>query len=368
MSTKCGEISDYLDNIAPQSLAEGYDNVGLLLGNPEAEIERVMVCLDVTEEVIAEAVSIKAQMIVSHHPLIFKPIKRVREDEVKGRILHNLIRNGISVYSAHTNLDVVEHGVNASLAAKLGLKDLKPLKEHYAESLYKVVVFIPEDSVEKVRSAMCNAGAGWIGNYSDCTFLLNGTGSFWPLKGTNPYIGEEGNLERVRETRLETIVPADRLKQVISEMLKSHPYEEVAYDVYKTETKGRTYGLGLKGKLVEPVSFKCFIDTVKDALDTSVLRVVGMVEKEITDVAVFCGSFDDDIDIIKSCGADVLVTGDLKYHTASDAAAEGLCFVDAGHFNTEKLILPVLAGMLTDRFKELEVKCNSVERDPFIFY
>lgn len=368
MSAECREVVEFIDNLAPQKLAEGYDNVGLLVGNPCKRVERLLVCLDVNMEVVREAVSWKADMIVSHHPLIFKPLKQIREDDSKGAVLYELIKNGICVYSAHTNLDVVDHGVNASLASKLGLKCLKPLKEHYIEPLYKVVVFVPEDSSEKVRKAMCDAGAGWIGNYSDCTFSARGTGTFRPLEGTNPYIGEKGRLEKTAEDRIETIVPADKLNQVIVAMLKSHPYEEAAYDVYKTEAKGRTYSLGLAGRLDEPVTFEVFIDKVKKELDTPVVRVIGKPENKITKAAVFCGSFDDDLGAVKKSGADLLVTGDIKYHTAADAAAEGLCIVDAGHFNTEKLVLPVLAGMLKDKFVNIEIVCNSVEKDPFNFY
>ena len=365
---ECREIVEFMDNLAPRKLAEGYDNVGLLVGSMRNKVERILVSLDVTREVAEEAVARKADMIVSHHPVIFKALKQVREDDAKGAVLYELIKNNISVYCAHTNLDVIENGVNASLASKLGLKSLGPLKEHFAEPLYKIVVFVPEDSSEKVREAMCSAGAGWIGNYSDCTFSMQGTGTFRPLEGTKPYMGETGKLEKAAEVRIETIVPADRLKQVLDSMLQSHPYEEVAYDVYRTEAKGKTFALGLFGKLDNSLSLKDFIEKVKSDLDTPAVRVIGSPGTDISTVAVFCGSFDDDLAAVKRCGADILVTGDIKYHTAADAAAEGLCIIDAGHFSTEKLVLPVLASQLRERFPGIDVVCNSVEKDPFIFY
>ncbi|HQD28038.1 Nif3-like dinuclear metal center hexameric protein [Acetivibrio saccincola] len=368
MSVKLSEIIKYIENIAPKSLAEDYDNSGLIIGRKEKDIKRVMVCLDVTSKVVEEAVEKNTDLIVSHHPLIFKGLKRINYDDVKGRIIYNLIRNDIAVYSAHTNLDVADGGVNEHLAEVLGLSELENLKRHRTLKLYKVVVFVPEENIDNVRDAMSRAGAGWIGNYSDCSFMTKGTGTFRPLEGTNPYIGSKGKLEFVDEIRLETVVPQEKLHAVIDEMIKSHPYEEVAYDVYPLNMEGKVYGLGKVGVLKTPVTLDDFIATVKEKLNAKSVRVIGSADKKIEKVAVFCGSFDESCikDVLSK--ADILVTGDVKYHTAVEIAEMGMCVIDAGHFNTERIIVPKLVNILSDKFKNLDVFSNSVEEEPFITY
>lgn len=368
MRMKLLDIIKHMEQIAPKSLAEDYDNVGLIIGAKQKDIKRVMVCLDVTLKVVNEAVEKDADLIISHHPVIFKGLKRINEDDVKGKIIYKLIKNDIAVYSAHTNLDVTDGGVNEYLARILGLGDLQNLKKHRVLKLYKVVVFVPEESIDKVRDAMSRAGAGWIGNYSDCSFMTKGTGTFRPLEGTNPYIGSKGKLEYVDEIRLETIVTQEKLHTVINEMIKSHPYEEVAYDVYPLNMEGKVYGLGKVGVLKTPVTLDDFITTVKEKLNAKSVRVIGSIDKKIEKVAVFCGSFDESCSGDVLSKADVLVTGDVKYHSAVDMAEMGMCVIDAGHFNTERIIVPKLVNMLSEQFKNLDVFSSNVEEEPFITY
>lgn len=367
MSVKCGEIAGYLEGKAPLRLAEDWDNVGLLVGSVRREVNRAMVCLDVTLAVVEEAVSKKADMIISHHPLIFNGIKRINTDETSGRILHKLVSNDICVYSAHTNLDVADGGVNDTLAKRLGLTGITNLKGYKPERLFKVVVFVPEEAVDAVRDSMNGSGAGWIGNYSDCSFMVRGTGTFRPLEGTNPYIGKEYELERVGEFRLETIVPQNSLKKVVEAMIKAHPYEEVAYDVYPLEITGKAYGMGKIGFLENPVKLNGFIGAVKENLKIEHLRVIGNSERNIKKVGVFCGSFDGNLQVLIKEGIDVLVTGDIKYHTAVEIVEKGLCVIDAGHFATEAVILPEISQCLKNGFPYLEVLTSSVEADPFKF-
>lgn len=368
MSIKAKDIIKYMEELAPVSLAEDYDNVGLLIGSRESTVERIFVCLDVTSKTVYEAVAKKADLIVSHHPVIFKGLKRINEDDPKGNIIYKLIRNNIGVYSAHTNLDVAHGGVNNYLSSILGLKDIISLKDYKAEKLYKVVVFVPHESVDAVRDAMSRAGAGWIGNYSDCSFMTAGTGTFRPLEGTNPYIGTTGNLEKVDEYRIETVVSQRNLKKVIEAMIKVHPYEEVAYDVYPLEIKGRQYGMGNVGVLDKPKSLDEFIAVVKEKLGVKNVRVIGETNKEIEKVAVFCGSFDRDVMEAAKSKADVLVTGDVKYHDAVDMLEIGMCVIDAGHFNTERIIADRLAQLIKENFPEVEVIKSNMEEDPFKFY
>ncbi|MCX7921611.1 MAG: Nif3-like dinuclear metal center hexameric protein [Clostridia bacterium] len=364
MGVKCSEIIMVLEEFAPVFLAEDWDNVGLLLGNRESEINKVMLCLDVTSRVVDEAIKQKVDLIISHHPLIFKSIKRVTCDDVLGRNIYKLIQNNIGVYCAHTNLDVTTDGVNEHLARTLGLSDVKNLNTYKAEKLYKIVVFVPEESVDNVREAMCKAGAGWIGNYSDCTFKVKGIGTFRPLEGTNPYIGTKGSLEEVSEYKLETIVPQKGLQRVIDCMMEAHPYEEVAYDVYPMAIDGKQYGMGKIGVLEEPQTLESFIAVLKEKLGTNYVRVIGGTEHNVKKVAVFCGSFDGNLSGVLKGKADVLVTGDIKYHTAQDILEMGICVIDAGHFNTEIIILEKIKELLNGKLSDLEVISNNVEYDP----
>ncbi len=363
MSIKCSELMKFMEEFAPVNLAEDYDNVGLLIGSRNQEIKKVLVCLDVTTKVVEEAVEKKVNLIVSHHPIIFKGLKRIVEEDPKGRLLYKLIRNGIGVYSAHTNMDFTHGGINDTLANLLGLSNIRNLKKHKEDRFFKIVVFVPEQNTDTVREAMCSAGAGWVGDYSDCTFMVKGTGTFKPLEGTNPYIGSKGNLEKVEEYRLETIVPQKKLKKVVNAMIEAHPYEEVAYDVYPMELSLKEYGFGKVGSLVETQKLDKFISTVKEKLNVKSVRVIGSVKKEIRNVAVFCGSFDTDV-INSMNGVDVLVTGDMKYHDALDAAEMGLCIIDAGHYSTERIMVPRLAWILSQRFASVDIETSILEENP----
>ena len=368
MGRKTSEIIDYLEEIAPTDLAMDFDNVGLLIGNRNASIKRVLICLEVTSEVVEEAINEKIDLIVSHHPVIFQALRRINEHEPKGRIIYKLIKNDIGVYSAHTNLDVTHGGLNNQLASIIGLRDIENLVTYKREKLYKVVVFVPINAVDAVRSAMSRAGAGYIGNYGDCSFMVEGIGTFTPYEGTNPYIGTEGRLEKVEEYRLETIVPEGMLKRVLESMKSVHPYEEVAYDVYRLDMAGREYGMGNIGELDRPETLEAFINRVKQKLSVGSIRVSGKISKEIKNVAVFCGSFDRGILGAVKSKADVLLTGDVKYHDAVDMREMGICAIDAGHFNTERIITPVLKKLLSDKFPDVETIVSDVERDPFKFY
>ncbi|NLL04686.1 MAG: Nif3-like dinuclear metal center hexameric protein [Clostridiaceae bacterium] len=367
MAVKCGDIVSFMEEFAPTSLAEDWDNVGLMVGNREDEIKKLMVCLDVTPEVVEEAESNNVNMIISHHPFIFKGLKRINSEDLKGRMIMKLIKKGINVYSAHTNLDVTVRGVNEQLAKVLQLENLTNLKSYKTERLLKLVVFVPKDSIDVVREALGKAGAGWIGNYSDCTFCTEGIGTFKPLEGTNPYIGSQGSLEKVEEYRLETIASERIIGKVISAMKSAHPYEEVAYDLYPLEVTGKEYGLGYVGEIDCATSLNDFAKGVKNKLNTPNVRVIGNLEKEVKKVAVYCGSFGNEIIGAVKSKADVLVTGDVKYHDALDMSQMGMCVVDAGHFSTERIIVPRLVEILKERFKELDVLSNNVEKDPFKF-
>lgn len=352
---RCREIFDYLEKEAPLYLQEDYDNSGLQWGDPDSEVKKALVCLDLTREALDLAVKEKAGVIISHHPIMFRPMKSVNTGTGLGAMLAECIRENISVYAAHTNFDTAGNGLNDFLAEKLELQGIRNLKTHYQEVIYKLVVFVPAESIDRVQKAIYGAGAGWIGKYSDCGFRVLGNGTFRPLEGTNPYIGKQGQLETVSEYRLETVVPHAMLGNVVESMLKAHPYEEVAYDIYRLEQPGRSYGLGKAGNLKEKLSAEEFIAYVKEKLEIPNLRTVGEKPGVIKDVAVFCGSFDGDVKALKMAGVDALVTGDLKYHVAQELEHERIFTVDAGHFHTEKLFVQAISGMLKKKFSDLAI-------------
>ena len=331
---KCQVVMDAMERIAPRRLAEDWDNPGLLLGSPAQEVSRIFVCLDVDEAAVDAAVRQGADMIVSHHPLIFRAMKQLRTDLPLGRLLQRLMEHHIAVYAAHTNLDMADGGINTALAKTLRLTDAQPLRP-YRESLVKIVVYVPAGHEDAVRSAMSEAGAGHIGNYSDCSFRTTGLGTYKPLAGSRPFLGELAKLSTVEEIRLETVAPEKLLKEVVQAMLDAHPYEEVAYDVLPLRNTHIEGGLGRIGCLEKEVRLSDFAEEVKQTLAVSGLRVYGSAETRIRRVAVCGGAGMDCASVAVAAGAAVLVTGDIRYHDAQAALSQGLCLIDAGHFATE---------------------------------
>jgi dinuclear metal center YbgI/SA1388 family protein len=348
MSVKCQVIMDAMDKLAPRHLAAEWDNVGLLVGSPAQDIEKIFVTLDVTDLVLAQAAACGANMIISHHPLFFKPLRNLRTDLPQGNLLAAILRQGIAVFAAHTNLDSANGGVNDVLANLLALKNIQRLTTDTTEELFKLVVFVPETHAQIVQDALHKAGAGHIGKYSHCMFITEGTGTFLPLEGTNPFIGQPGKVEHVREVRLETIVPSKFRRRVVHALLKAHPYEEVAYDLYLLSNPGKQYGLGRIGQLEKPVTLRDFAQYVKKRLKTDFVRVAGNSDHLISTAAVCGGSGASLLHKAAFAGADVLITGDIKYHEAQEALSAGISLIDAGHFATEQPVVDVLSEYLLD--------------------
>lgn len=371
MSETVGNVIKIIEERFPPSLAETWDNVGLQAGDPDVRIDKMLVALDPTEEVIQEAQSRGIGLILSHHPLIFKPLSTLREDRPAGCLMASLIRRGIALYAAHTNLDSGQNGVNDLLTRLMGLIDPEVLSPS-AEKLFKLVVFVPQTHLDPVREAVCKNGAGWIGNYSDCTFSLRGQGTFLPLQGSQPFIGAPGELARVDECRLETIVPSHLLTAVLQAIKESHPYEEPAYDIYPLAGPKGPWGLGRVGDLPQPVNLEEFAGRVKNVLQVSPVKIAGDPQMLISRVAVCGGAGASLIAEAWKKGAQCLVTGDLKYHEARDAAAIGLSVIDAGHFATEHGVLGLLANDLRREFSvrgfDIDVFTSAVEKEPWIYY
>jgi dinuclear metal center YbgI/SA1388 family protein len=370
MLAKGQTVIQLFEEWAPKHIAMADDKIGLQLGTLQKDITGVLVALDVTDAVVDEAIRLGANLILAHHAIIFRPLAHLQTDTPAGRLYAKLIKHDIAVYIAHTNLDVAAGGVNDMLAKALGLEATGHLEDVHTEKLKKLVVFVPETHHEAVLQALFQAGAGWIGNYSHCSFNIPGTGTFLPQEGAQPFIGESGKLERAQEIRVETIVPESTERRVVQAMLKAHPYEEVAYDLYPMDLKGRTLGLGRVGKLAEPVTLGSFAAAVKERLDLPAVRVVGDLQKQVRKVAVLGGSGGRYVRHAQFAGAEVLVTGDIDYHTAHDAAAAGMCIIDAGH-NIEKImklgVSDVLRGKLAERGYATPVAPSAVSTEVFQF-
>jgi dinuclear metal center YbgI/SA1388 family protein len=361
------EIIDFLQTVYPSFLVQKWDNCGLQVGNAKREIKKVLITLDVNDAVIEEAEALHAEMILSHHPLIFQPLKSLNCLEPIANTITKAIKKDILIYAMHTNLDVAKNGVSEVLAQLFELEDISILMPTFNEQLLKLAVFVPMGYEEKVHAAISNAGGGHIGNYSHCSFQTKGTGTFKPLQGTSPFIGSENVLTRVDEVKIETVVPKRKLKQVLQAMLEAHPYEEVAYDLYPIENQGEQYGFGRVGRLKENLNFDDFLKMVCSKLGSDWLRVAGNKNIIVRKLAVCGGSGGDFINEAANAGANVYLTGDIKYHQAQYAVERGLTVIDAGHYYTERPIILKLYELCSQAFNKdaVEFCVSKVNTNPF---
>ena len=360
---KVSEIVHAIQRLAPEEWAYTRDRVGLSVGSPDDKVTSVLVTLTVTPDALKAARREKAQMIVSHHPLIWTPLTALRTDDPATRFMLDIAQAGIACYAAHTNLDVAPGGVNDILAKRLGLSATKPLLPVPQADQVKLVTYVPEDRLPAVRDAVCKAGAGVIGGYTSCTFSTPGTGTFLPGKNTTPFSGEKQVLNEEPERRFETLVPKARLASVLAALQQAHPYEEVAYDIVCLENRDPALGLGVRGQLPDPTTLGAFARHACAALDIPHARVSGPLDKPVKTIAVLGGAGGGEIANVPG-GIDVLLTGDLKYHEALAALDKGLAVVDAGHAGTEKWIVPALTEYLANTFDGLKV-AGYVEPDVF---
>ncbi|MCG2730418.1 MAG: Nif3-like dinuclear metal center hexameric protein [Acetobacterium sp.] len=348
MSVKLNKIIQSIEAVAPEKLAEDWDNVGLQVGSRQQLVNKILLTLDITAEVVSEAVAKKTDLIIAHHPFIFNGLKTLSSDWEKGQIIELLIKNNIGVYVAHTNMDKAKTGLNCYLAELLGLENIRTLEPSNPVTYYKLAVYTPVEATEKIIEVLGKNGAGAIGDYDFCTYRSSGTGTFRPLAGSNPYIGRLDSLTSVAEDRIEAIVPAHELKNLIIQLKKNHPYEEMAYDVIPLEN-GRLInenGLGKIGVLKEPIDADEFIGEVKDKLGLVSLRGAGNMPDTIRRVAICSGAGADMIGLAKAKRADVLITGDLKHHDGQRALENNFWVLDAGHYGTEKWVVDCFQKIL----------------------
>lgn len=364
--TKLKDITYYFETLAPLSLQESYDNSGLIFGNPESEINSVLVTLDVTLKVVEEAIEKKAQLIVSHHPLVFSGLKKITGKNDVERSLIKAIQNNIAIYAAHTNLDSIPGGVNGKICEKLELQNCKILQPANGQ-LKKLVTFIPEDHSEKVRKAVFEAGAGLIGNYDFCGYTAEGFGSFRGDENTNPFVGEKGQVHSEKETRFETIFPAYLQGKIIQALLQSHPYEEVAYDIYPLDNKHPRIGFGMIGELVEPIPEMDFLNQLKLVFNTGVIKHTALKHVPVKKVAVCGGAGSFLLANAIAANADFFISGDFKYHQFFEAENK-IVIADIGHFESEQFTKELFYELLMKKFPKFAVHLSEVKTNPVFYF
>lgn len=368
LQPKLSDIVGIINKIAPPALAEDWDNVGLQVGDPSSGIERIMVALDPCPEAVNAAITGSCQLLLTHHPLIFKPLKRITTTDATGRLIHQAIAGRLAIVSLHTNYDVATNGVNDLLAEALGVTSCRPLKVSHREELLKLTVFVPLSHHGALLDALLPFS--WLsGNYADCSFTTSGQGTFKPLAGASPYIGRVGERESVQESRFELLISKADLQPALKSLRKAHPYEEPAFDIIPLLNEGLQSGIGRIGLLESRPQLKDFAASVKKCLGAASLKIVGDPEQRISKLALCGGSGAPLIREAAREGADLFLTGDIKYHDAREAQALGLALIDAGHFATERLMIDGLSAQLEKELNrrkfEIEVLRCTAESDPF---
>ena len=364
---KIKDIAQAVEEIAPLGLAQDWDNVGLLIGNPDKTIKNVLITIDVTKAVVEEAKKQKADLILSYHPIIWDGLKRITANGETAHI-YELIKAGIGVFSIHTALDVAAGGVNDALADILGIENAKPIGDYVADPAgpqYKIITFVPQKDINTVANALYEAGAGSIGNYSHCGFQTEGVGTFKPLAGAKPAIGKRGKIEHVGEIRLESVVAADKVADVIAALRKSHPYETPAFDVFQHCDVENKLGLGRIGTLKQPLSMEKAIANIKSVTGCKAVGLVGPTKRTVKKGAVCAGSCGKIINSVIAQGADLYLTGELKHHQALAAQEAGLSCICLSHTVSERFALKNLVKQLKNRLKNVTIRLSKKDIDPF---
>lgn len=372
MSTRILDIAAALESWAPRGTAESWDNVGLHVGDPSRTVSKGLIALDMTPQVLAEAIELRAELVITHHPLFFKPVSRLTPDHPTAGLALRMAEAGIALYCIHTNLDVARDGVSFALAKQLGLANIEFLTS-LENQVVKLVTFVPESHIAAVRQSLADAGAGQIGEYDSCSFSTEGIGRFRPLEGASPAVGEsDGEVQQVPEVRLEVEVARWNLDAVIRSLRTNHPYEEVAYDVYPVEQSFKNAGLGAIGTLQTSVTLSDLLRVVSESLDNPALRYVGDLEAPISRVAVCGGSGSQFINRALSAGADAFVTADITYHRYFEVldtrGQPQMALIDPGHFETERITEQILNDFLSERCSDVEWKVSSEKTSPVETY
>lgn len=345
---KIKKIISEIEKIVPLSFQESYDNSGIQTGNINSETNSVLLTLDVTENVVDEAIKLKSSLIISHHPLIFNGLKKLTGNTASERAIIKAIKNDITIYSSHTNMDSAWNGLNIKLAEKIELKNIKILKK-VCRTLKKIVTYVPIKHADKVRKSLFNAGAGNIGNYDSCSFNLNGNGTFRAGKNANPFVGKIGKIHNEPEIRIETVFPEHLTNNIIEALYKSHPYEEIAFDIYSLENQYDKQGIGAIGIFDKPMKEIDFLKFIKTKLNCKLLKYSALTNKPIKKVAVCGGSGSFLISDVILQKSDAFVTSDIKYHQFQETENQ-ILLIDAGHFETENHSIEIFYEIINKKF------------------
>lgn len=356
------EITGILEAEMPVGYQEDYDNSGLTVGDPESTITGILLCIDVTPGVVDEAVKEGCNLILSHHPAIFNPVKRLTGKTSAETVIINAIRNNIALYAAHTNADNLINGVNNTLCRKLGLENTKILAPQQ-NSLCKLVTYVPVAHADAVRSALFEAGAGHIGRYDSCSFQAAGKGSFRALEGAIPFAGEVGQLHFEDELRIETVFPRPVQSAVIQALMAAHPYEEVAYDIFAMENVNEMAGSGMTGELAEPVDEEIFLEKVKKTLGCQIVRHSRLLQKPVRKVALCGGSGSFLMDAARRSGASLFLTADVKYHQFFEAD-DNIVIADIGHYESEQFTIEIFYDILRKKLPNFAIRFSHINTNP----
>ena len=363
---KIDQVISYLESVASPSLQESYDNAGLLTGNPGWECTGILCTLDATEEVVHEAINRKCNLVVAHHPIIFNALKKINGKTYVERTVIHAIKNDVAIYAIHTNLDNVAQGVNGKIADRLGLTNRSILSPK-SSTLKKLFTFVPKDHIEEVRKAMFESGAGNIGNYSECSFTGEGTGTFKGNEATNPFVGEPGKRHYENELKLEAIFPAYLESRIVRALKTAHPYEEVAYDVVELSNTHPGIGSGMVGELPTAISEKDFLQLLLQKFELKMVRHTPFISRPVKKVAICGGAGSFLVSRALAVAADVYVTADMKYHEFF--AADGrLMICDIGHYESEQFTTDLLADILQRKFPTFAVLKSDIKTNPVQYY
>jgi dinuclear metal center YbgI/SA1388 family protein len=372
MKINSGKVIKVLEEIAPEHTAQAWDNVGFMVGSKNRMIDKILVALEVTPEVIAEAVEEGMDLIITHHPLIFSPLKSLTDDDPVGRMVMALVKNNINLLVAHTNLDASPIGLNFYLARALGLERIVNLADGYEKEYFKLAVTVPVSHRELLVETFKEIGAGHYGNYQGCTFTTEGRGTFEPLPGADPALGEIGRPQVVEEVKVEAVIDEGSLPAGIERILKVHPYEMPAYDVIPLQNRFDNPNMGVLGYLDAPLDFEAFLERVKSTLGATNLRVVKGHGRKINKVGILTGAGSDMIPVARARGADVFLTGDIKYHEAQSGRLLGINLIDGGHYETEVFFVKELHRLLSRAFEaqnyDVALFMSRVDINPFEIY
>ncbi|RED93859.1 Nif3-like dinuclear metal center hexameric protein [Marinoscillum furvescens] len=356
------DITNYLEGLVPLEYQESYDNCGLLVGNPNSEVKGISLTLDVTEEVIAEAIQNGDNLIIAHHPLIFKGLKSLTGNHWVERCIIKAIQNGIAIYAIHTNLDNYHLGVNRRIAERLGLKQVRTLSPK-SGLLTKLTTFVPKDNTQEVLDALYAAGAGSIGDYDHCSFRVAGTGTFRPGAHTNPHIGAQHVDETVTEDRVEVIFPNHLSGKILASLRQAHPYEEVAYYLTSLSNKHQDVGSGMIGVLENPMDTAAFLAWLKEKMQTKCIRHTAITRNKVSKVALCGGAGSFLLSSAIRQGADVFITGDFKYHEFFEADGQTI-IADIGHYESEQFTKDLLYDILSEKFTNIALRLSDVQTNP----